>query len=486
MLFSPAIPYNYKVFRRPSFGKAMIAAMFCVALPGLALAEDTPARDKIEAGEYIARAADCMSCHEGPDGTPYAGGRPISTPLGPIYASNISASREYGIGAYSEQDFRKVLRDGVSPEHSLYPAMPYPSYRGMTDEDISALFAFMMSTDPVDKTPENRTDLGFPYNMRFLMRFWDGVELGDARAASGQDEQVARGAYLVDHLAHCGTCHTPRDGLMGTDDSRYLGGAPLGSWHAPNITPDKTSGIGQWRAEDIVSYLKTGHAMNAAQAGGPMAEVVHYSTRHLKDEDLQAIAAYLRSVPALKTEGQVQPVFLAAADRTEYVHLWNGVRDNLAAALKRDDLSNAERIYVTNCAACHDVNGHGQPEAYYPPLMNSGAVRRNDPTNVIAAIARGVDQPTLYRAPLMPGFQGVLSNDEIASVANYVRAEFGGNKDSALNAGDVEKVLNPAPDLPFLVRYAGVLMVLGLLVALAVFVLLIWKLRTRRPAGAQA
>ena len=465
--------------------KRVLLPVICFVV---SLAAGANAADRTD-GAYIARAADCMSCHTGPDGTEWAGGRFIETPLGAIMAPNISSSDEYGIGRYTKEQFEAVLRDGKSPQHMLYPAMPYASYRGMSDEDVDALYAYMMGVEPVDRAPEGATDLDFPFNMRILMRFWNAMALKDREAPVQADAQVERGAYLVDVLGHCGTCHTPRNGLMVSEPDRYLGGASIQGWRAPNITSDTTGGLGNWGVADIAEYLRTGQAMNVAQAAGPMGETVHFSTRHMKDEDLSAIGAYLKTVSPLKTQGQTRPIVLPGDKRPDDTHDAGSIRANLAAALDRDDLAGAEKLYVTQCAACHNVGGEGETAAYYPPLLDNGAVRREDATNLVMVIAHGVRHETLYRAPPMPGFSDDLNADQIADVANYVRAEFGGQEGSALTGGDVQTILAATPDLPWYMRYAGVLAWIAVAAALVILAAIAWFVwrhlgpnRTGRPA----
>ncbi len=431
---------------------------------------------EIERGAYLARAADCMSCHIGPDGTAYAGGKPIETPLGDIVAPNITPSDEYGIGDYDLADFRAVLRDGRSPDHMLYPAMPYAYYRDMPDEDIAALWAYMQTVEPVERAPEAETDLPFPFNVRLSMRVWNALALDDRTWP--QDPQLARGAYLVDVLGHCGACHTPRNGLMIPQDDQYLGGAKIRGWIAPNITPADNGGLGHWEVADIADYLRTGQAMDVVQAAGPMAEVVHFSTRHLDDDDLMAIGAYLKSVPTLPTPGQERPIVLPAAERPEYAHEFGSIREDMTRALADDGVTGTARLYVETCASCHGVDGQGQAPAYYPPLQDSATIRRADATNLVQVIANGVQHEMLYRAPPMPALRGDLTDPQIAELANYVRTEFGGFETSDLAAEDVNAILNPVQDLPFYIEYAATLAWIAIalvLIGLAALGWLVWS-----------
>lgn len=461
--------------------------------------ETTSPRAEIEHGKYIARAADCAACHMGPDGTPYAGGRPISTPMGDVVATNITSSKEYGIGDYSLEDLTNVLRHGKTPDGShLYPAMPYPSYRGMKQDDIAALYAYLQSIPAVDREPEAHTDMDFPFNFRILMAMWNTLELEDDPASQGQDGAVSRGQYLVDHLAHCGTCHTPRDDFMASDSTRYLSGARLGIWSAPNITSDETSGIGAWQDQQLADYFKHGMAGYVAQAAGPMGEAVHQSLQYLSEKDRLAIAAYLKTVPAIEDDAQQQPVFDQMANQALLGHepvvspATRHREDTLATqGLRPDDIAQPDTgqgLYLTHCAACHAADGNGQPVSYYPSLNGNTTLRRADPRNLIAVITEGVAYQGATPLPQMPGFAEVLSHAETAKVANHVRTEFGGHDESQLTAQDVNELITGERPVPALIRHAGTLAWLGIIVAVTLAGLAgwwLWRRRDRRqPASA--
>jgi len=252
-------------FSHSPLALALAIGLICAG-PALSAEGDPDAR-LIEEGEYIARAGGCMSCH----GEDLAGGYVIDSPLGEIVATNINPSVEYGIGNYDRADLERVLRDGVAPDHRLYPAMPFASYRGMRDDDITALYTWLMDQPPVERPLTQKTDLPFPFNIRTGMGLWSAVALGETDRILQDDPQIQRGAYLVDHLGHCGECHTPRNALFAMDQSRYLQGAMIDGWLAPNLTGDPVLGMGAWSTEAIVDYLRDGHSMNVAQAawGGP-------------------------------------------------------------------------------------------------------------------------------------------------------------------------------------------------------------------------
>lgn len=273
-----------------------VAAFLTLMLCAVSAAQAEPLGADASPGKGVAVAADCVACHTAPGGKPYAGGYGLSSPMGVIYSTNITPSKTAGIGGYSQEDFARAVRDGVAGDGShLYPAMPYTSYAKMTDGDIAALYDyFMHEVQPVDATTP-KTTLAFPFNVRASMIGWNALFHSAERfkADASKSAEVNRGDYLVNALAHCDTCHTPRNLLMGADNGRALSGGSLGGWYAPNITSDKVSGIGAWSTDELVAYLRTGHAEGKAQAAGPMAEAVENSLQHLDDTDLKAIAAYL-------------------------------------------------------------------------------------------------------------------------------------------------------------------------------------------------
>ncbi|MBR3370491.1 MAG: cytochrome c [Rhodobacteraceae bacterium] len=442
------------------------------------LAAET-ARAQIEQGEYVARAAGCMSCH----GEDLAGGYQVETPMGTIVASNISPSRDHGIGSYSRDDLARVLRKGVSPDRRLYPAMPYTSYRGMTDPDIDALYVWLQDQPPVEQDPPQQTDLPFPFNIRTGVLAWNWLYLGDRDLPQFDDPVLRRGAYLVDHLGHCGECHTPRNDLFGMQNDLYLAGEVMDGWLAPNLTSDPDTGLGGWNTQDIVDYLRTGTADNIVQAAGPMAQFVRHATSHLDDADLHAMAAYLKTVPAIDTRDQDIPVLVPVAQRETPQHRFNQIREEMAQARTRDDLSEPEHLFLDHCAACHGVTGQGQPQAYYPPLVQNAALRREDPRNLLMVLAHGVPAGKLYRVPAMPGFEDELSHDQIAMLANYTRTTFGGRQDSTLSGADVARAITPDNQMPATMRalqmaaWVALVVAIGLLVAVP---LLWWVLARRR------
>ncbi|WP_298906609.1 cytochrome c [uncultured Psychrobacter sp.] len=408
--------------------------------------------DLANRGAYVARTADCMACHR----EDYSGGVAIETPIGDIYSTNITPSKRYGIGNYTEADLKKALRKGRALGHQLYPAMPYPSYHGMSDDDVSALFAYFQTVPIVDKPPEKTTHLPFPLNIRSLMLAWNLINVPATENRDDLTPIQQRGEYLVNNLEHCGTCHTPRNLTQGLDNTRYLSGAPLGKWFAPNITPDNETGIGRWSERDIVIYLRTGKLDKRAYAGGPMAEAVAHSTRYLTDADLSAMANYLKVVPAIKTDDYLIPVNVAKLPNPISPSISYNLleqKDYLAEAKANATLATSsvstssinssdspKSLYLTHCASCHGVDGYAQPDARYASIVGLSSIRRAKPDALIGVIAFGA-KGAFNTAPKMPGFKKDLSHTQIARIANYVRVNFGGLPSSEVTAAEVKRII---------------------------------------------
>jgi mono/diheme cytochrome c family protein len=271
--------------------------LFALAPP--AAAQD----DAVRRGEYVFNAAGCLGCHtdEKRKGEPLAGGRPLDTPFGVYYAPNITPDPEHGIGGWSLEDFRAALRHGEAPGGSPYfPVFPYTSFTLMTAADIDDLYAYMMTRQPVAQ-PNTAHEIDFPFGWRFLMRFWRVLffEEGPLEPVPGESAEWNRGRYLVEALGHCGECHTPRNMLGAMDEDLAFSGVRAGpdGQNAPNITPHAEDGLGGWSTADITTLLKDGMTPEFDWVGSGMAEVVANSTSKLSDEDRQAIALYLKSLP---------------------------------------------------------------------------------------------------------------------------------------------------------------------------------------------
>lgn len=366
----------------------------------------------VERGEYLARAADCMVCHTAKGGKEFTGGLAFKLPFGTLYSTNITPDKETGIGAYSDQDFLNALHRGVRKDGArLYPAMSYTSYTYMTDADALAIKAYLFSLPAVRATPAANT-LGFPFNQRWAMGFWSAVFNADTRFEpnTAQSPEWNRGAYVAEALAHCGECHTPRNIAFAMDNRAKFAGAVAAGWRAFNITSDKSTGVGGWSDEALVSYLSTGHASGHGTASGPMGEAVDHSLSRMAPEDIRALVVYLRSVPAVASSDL--PATTAPAAPASH-------REGGGASLAL-----GKKIFEGACVSCHGWAGES-PVSPLATLTGSWAV--NDPaaTNVAQIVISGTVRHTPQGALSMPAFGGIYSDAEIAAVANYVTARFG-------------------------------------------------------------
>jgi mono/diheme cytochrome c family protein len=360
---------------------------------------DGQAYDRIERGRYLTTVADCFACHTVLNaGKPFAGGRPIETPFGIITSSNITPDNETGIGAWSDEQFDDAVRRGVRPDGSrLYPAMPFPAYTKMTRDDVLSIRAYLSTVEPVHQLVKANT-LPFPFNIRLVMRAWDALYFteGEFRLDSQQSPAWNRGAYLVQGPGHCTACHTPKSFLGGDKTNDNLRGFNLQGWFAPDITSDVGQGVGQWSEADITAYLKTGHNRITA-AIGPMAEEVVNSTSQYNDDDLNAIAVYLKSLPGQQVAAPRQP-------------------DQAVT-------SAGEAIYRDQCSACHGLEGRGVA-MLFPSLAESSVAHASDPTSAIRLVLRGgrsVSTDAEPTAPGMPSFGWQLNDAQVAAVLTYIR-----------------------------------------------------------------
>ncbi|QHI96709.1 c-type cytochrome [Xylophilus rhododendri] len=434
----------------------------------------------VEKGRQLATAADCAACHTAPKGgTPFAGGYPILSPLGTIYASNITPSKSAGIGDYSLEDFTRALREGVRKDGAhLYPAMPYPSYTQLSDEDTAALYAYFMHGVPAVDKAAPQTDLPFPFNIRMSMAVWNALFLKDQRFTpdASKSAEWNRGAYLAGALAHCSTCHSPRNALMAEQNgSEFLSGGSLGTWYAPNITSDAKAGIGAWSEAELVQYLKTGGVHGKAQAAGPMAEAIENSLQHLPDADLKAIAVFLKQTPAVAGTEQ-QPRFAYGQPAVSELTLRG----------KSGDVDAGWRIFSGSCAHCHQAGGTGTDNGQYPSLFHNTATGADRPDNLVAAILYGVNRKVGEHDHFMPAFgddasfTDRLSDSEIASVSNYVLTQYG-NPAVKVTADDV-KVLRAGGKPPFIAQMRPLILPAIVLVVLVVIALVALRGRRRRAA----
>jgi mono/diheme cytochrome c family protein len=395
-----------------------------------------PAAVPVDKGEYLARAGDCVACHSVPGGKAFAGGLKMGTPLGAIYSTNITPDKETGIGDYSFEDFDRALRSGVARDgHRLYPAMPYPSYAKITDDDLHALYDFFMMKVPPVKQPNKPSEIPGYLTFRWPLAIWNLLftEGGAYVASPAHDAAWNRGAYLVEGLGHCGACHTPRgwafqEKALDEGRSSYLQGAELDAWSAPTLRQDVRTGLGGWSVPDIAAFLKTGHNAKGV-AFGSMLDVVNNSTPYLSDDDLNAMATYLKSLPPLAA--QTAPSY----DESTTKELLSGSAKQPGATL-----------YLGHCVSCHGADGKGQG-VYIPPLAGNPVLLDPNPNSLINLVLNGSQTivvkgtPDSYR---MPQYRVQLSDGEIADVLTFVRGAWG-NGTAGVTADQV-KALRPATD----------------------------------------
>jgi mono/diheme cytochrome c family protein len=390
----------------------------------------------IAAGRYVAVASDCIACHTAAGAKPFAGGRAIQSPIGNMYSTNITPDPATGIGKYSLNDFDRAVRHGIRADGaSLYPAMPYPSYAKLSDQDLRALYVyFMKGVEPVNLA-NHASDITWPLSIRWPVGIWRKqfapADMAPLVLSKYQSAQLARGAYLVQGPGHCGSCHTPRalsQQELALDESspRYLSGGPLiDGWLAANLRGDKFDGLGAWSEQDIVDTLKTGRNGSTAVVGAPMNDVVEHSMQHMTDGDLHAIAAYLKSLPA---SGMAKTTFVAS--------------DDTAKALRAGhDGERGAQLYLDNCAACHRTDGKSNAITF-PALPGNPTVLAENPASLIRLVLAGSTLPSTKERPSnlgMPGFAWRLSDDETAQLVSFVRKSWG-NQAPAASASEVAKV----------------------------------------------
>ena len=352
----------------------------------------------VDKGKYLTTAGGCVSCHTNPGGEAFAGNRAIPTPFGTLYSSNITPDKDTGIGNYTDDQFYKALHDGIMANGEyLYPAMPFTSFTKVKRDDALAIKAYLFSLKPVHA--ERKTDkLAFPFDIREGLAAWRALyfKAGEFQPDPNKSAQINRGAYLVEGLAHCGQCHTPRNIAEASESGKALEGAAIQGWYAPNITSDWAQGIGSWSEDDLLSFFKNGVADGHGIAVGPMSEMIHDDLKHLTDDDLNAIVAYLKSTPP-KQEAATSEL---------------GVREG------------ASTLYLSNCASCHQLDGQGI-KGKIPALANNGSVKAQGPQNIVKVILGGLPATDTFGP--MPSFAAYLDDGQIAAIANYVRKKWGNN-----------------------------------------------------------
>jgi mono/diheme cytochrome c family protein len=353
--------------------------------------------DTIRRGAQLAALGDCATCHTSPGGETFAGGRPLATPFGTIYSTNITPDLTTGIGRWSQAAFERAMREGVDREGAhLYPAFPYDHFTLLDDADSAALYAFIMTRQPVHaQTPDDH--LPFPLNMRFILAGWKLLFFheGSYQPDASHDVQWNRGAYLANGIGHCGACHTPRNSFGAEIRTRHFAGGEAEGWHAYAINSESQSHEA-WNADALHTFLSQGWHEQHGDAHGPMAPVSQ-SLASASDSDLRAIAAYVASI------------------------VGNGQHDKSAADPPSNDTGAA--VYTAACANCHDGT---RPLPFGGiKLTLSTAVTGETPTNLINVILAGLQPPEGTAGAIMPGFSSTLTDGQLESLISYIRANFG-------------------------------------------------------------
>jgi mono/diheme cytochrome c family protein len=383
--------------------------------PSTAIAALT-ADARIARGAYLAKTGDCMACHTTRGGQPYAGGRALQTPFGAVFAPNITSDRNTGIGMWSTDDFWRALHHGQSRDgRLLYPAFPYTNYTRITRDDADALYAYLQTVPAVIQANQPH-QLRFPYSLQISLAAWRVLYFKPEifRPETNQSVDWNRGAYLVQGLGHCSACHSARNPLGASEGESLSGGMiPAQGWYAPAL-----NARGDWQQDHLAALLKTGVSPRAA-VFGPMAEVVKESLQYLNDSDINAIATYLKALPA-----EAKPAPFEREGAPEAVAF-------LAAGAK---------LYEKHCAECHGAEGKGQSPAY-PPLAGNQALIMTNAVNPIRMVLNGGFAPATAGNPRpysMPPFGHSLNDMEVAQLVSYLRSAWGNNA-PPVNATDVNR-----------------------------------------------
>jgi mono/diheme cytochrome c family protein len=371
-----------------------------------AVAQDL-STSQIDRGRYLAIASNCVSCHTDVDngGIPWAGGREMETPFGVIVTPNITFDDDTGIGRYTRDDFWRAMHEGVRRDGAqLYPAFPYPYFTRMPREDVDAIYDYLQTIEPVRSDVVPEAELAAPFQVREAVRGWKllNFDQGVFEPDPTKSEEWNRGAYLVRGPGHCAACHTEKTLTGGDAAGEDLRGGVLENWHAPNIRGGENGGIAHWSEEDIVEYLGTGRAAHT-MAMSRMGEVVGYSTQLMREEDLRAIAVYLKDLD----------------DEPRDTH----------EAPEEAAMQTGEALYFDNCAACHRSDGAGV-DHIFARLDGSNKINSDEATTIIRVVLEGARAQPTERWPhglAMPAFSWKLTDEQIADVLNYVRHAWGNN-----------------------------------------------------------
>jgi mono/diheme cytochrome c family protein len=428
------------VSRRTLLAATFAAVLLIVALlAGISLWSDSMAGEKdsayaadasmlsgktdwelISRGEYLAKLGDCGACHSTRGNPPFSGGLKMALPIGAIYTTNITPDKTYGIGRFTLADFDRALRFGVANGHTLYPAMPFASYAIVTREDVKALYAYFEFGVTPASVANKKTDIMFPLSMRWPLTYWRWMFAPKPKPFDGKtfaDAAVARGAYFVEGLGHCGECHTPRGVALqvkaqnGRDGDAFLRGGPVENWYAPSLRNGGPDTIAGWSESQISQFLESG-ANHAGIAFGSMSDVIVNSTQFLSAEDSAATAKYLKTLQDPQVKGAAKFAYDERTDR------------ELAAgdATKRGAL-----LYLDNCAACHRPDGRGY-EGVFPSLAGNPIVEADNPLSLVSIVLLGSTTSRTSTTPAqfaMPAFAWRLTDQDAADIVTFIRNSWG-------------------------------------------------------------
>lgn len=373
----------------------------------------------VDKGAQLAAVGNCRSCHTRPGGEPFAGGLPLSTPVGTIHSTNITPEPDTGIGRWTGEDFLRAMHEGVDRAgRLLYPAFPYDHFTRVTAADVAAIYAFIMTREPVRaEVPANR--LKFPAGFRPAIAVWKALyfEPGVYRPNRSKTAVWNRGAYLVDGLAHCGACHTPRNALGAENRKQDLGGGDAERWHASSLTETSPAPV-PWNVEALYDYLRRGHEQRHGIAAGPMAPVVQNLAAAAED-DVRAIAVYVASrmqQPTSALAGSADAA-VAAAKQREAGAVSGVTSGNAGTAI------DGAAVFAGACASCH-VAVPTSPSSAPVALGLTTSLNAPDPRNAIHITLEGLWPEPGAKGALMPGFAGELTDTQVIALVDYLRARF--------------------------------------------------------------
>jgi nicotinate dehydrogenase subunit B len=369
------------------------------------------AQATIERGRQLAAAGNCAGCHTAPGGMPNAGGLAMQTPFGRVYTTNLTPDAQTGLGLWTYAAFERAMREGISRDgRHLYPAFPFTSFAKTSDQDLTAIYAYLMA-QPAVSAPTPPAEMAFPFSVRPLMAAWNGM-FHDAKPfvpEPGQSAEWNRGAYLVNGLGHCSACHTPRNALGAEIGGKaFLAGAMVDGWEAPALTSLSRAPV-PWTETELYRYLRQGHTEAHGIAAGPMGDVVK-ELRHLPDADVQAMARYLASFNAAVSDKDI------AAQARQVV---------LSAQQAEPGLRNeGQRLFNGACASCHHDGDGPRLLGVNTPLALNSNLHSTRPDNVIRNILDGIRTPATADIGFMPAFRHSLSDEQVAALAGYMRSRY--------------------------------------------------------------